>query len=244
MYRKRFFRKQLPVAVALSLGAAGALPAQPQNPCAAGPRVQNPCAAGPRKAANPCAAAPRQPANPCAAAGRKGGEAGKPAPMALPYAVEKDWTQAPYGDAMPAIVKNYGRAAPYVGTGGLIDDGAMPQLQKLGFKAVISLLTEEEAPEEAEVVEQAGLAFHRIGVSTLAPTRDQVTRFAALLNEPDNYPVLVHCSSSNRVGALWALYRAGEGVPAEIAIQEGRAVGLKPSREGAVRERLGLTAGQ
>jgi hypothetical protein len=39
---------------------------------------------------------------------------------------------------------------------------------------------------------------------------------------------------------MWALYRASRGVPAAIAIQEGRAAGLKPSREGRVRELLGL----
>ncbi len=39
---------------------------------------------------------------------------------------------------------------------------------------------------------------------------------------------------------MWALYRAANGVPGEIAIQEGRTVGLKPSREVAVREQLGL----
>lgn len=50
----------------------------------------------------------------------------------------------------------------------------------------------------------------------------------------------MHCESSNRVGAAWALYRAANGVPAEIAVQEGRTVGLKPNRERRVREMLGM----
>lgn len=242
MERKRFLKKQLPVAVALSLGMAGPLPAQVQNPCAAGPRTQNPCAAAPR-AANPCAAGPRKAANPCAAAGRKAAPAAVQGPAAKPFAVDQNWPQAPYGDAMPAVVKNYGRAAPHVGTGGRIDDGAMPVLKEKGFNTVISLLTEEEAGDQQQQAEDAGLNYVRVAVSTLAPTRDQVERFAELVEDESNYPVLVHCSSSNRVGALWALYRARQGVPAEIAIQEGRTVGLKPSREGAVRERLGLRGG-
>jgi len=45
--------------------------------------------------------------------------------------------------------------------------------------------------------------------------------------------------TSNRSGAIWSLYRARMGVPAEIAIQEGRAAGLE-SREAAVRDRLGI----
>lgn len=237
MERKRFLKKQLPAAVALSLGVSGPLPAQVQNPCAAGPRVENPCAAAPR-AANPCAAGPRKAANPCAAAGRKAPPAANRGAAARPWDVSQDWPQAPFGDAMPAIVENYGRAAPYVGTGGLISAGAMPTLKEKGFTTVISLLTGEEAGDQARQAEQAGLKYVRIGVSTLAPTRDQVERFAELVEDESNYPLLVHCSSSNRVGALWALYRARQGVPPEIAIQEGRTVGLKPSREGAVRERL------
>jgi hypothetical protein len=39
---------------------------------------------------------------------------------------------------------------------------------------------------------------------------------------------------------MWALYRAANGVPPRLAVQEGRTVGLKPSREGAVRKQLGL----
>jgi hypothetical protein len=44
------------------------------------------------------------------------------------------------------------------------------------------------------------------------------------------------------VGAIWALYRAAQGVPPAIAVQEGRTIGLKPGREAAVREQLGLPA--
>ena len=77
-------------------------------------------------------------------------------------------------------------------------------------------------------------------VSERAPVADQVDRIAEIVNDPANYPILMHCQSSNRVGASWALYRAQAGVPAKIAVQEGRTVGLKPSREWKVREILGM----
>lgn len=86
----------------------------------------------------------------------------------------------------------------------------------------------------------AGLDYITIPVATLAPDEAQVAAFSKYVNDPKFYPILVHCESSNRVGAMWALYRAKNGVPEEIAIQEGRTVGLKPSREGAVREMLNL----
>ncbi|MGM0433602.1 MAG: hypothetical protein ACQEQ1_02985 [Pseudomonadota bacterium] len=38
---------------------------------------------------------------------------------------------------------------------------------------------------------------------------------------------------NNRVGAMWALYRHHVGVPAEMALEEGKAAGLKTSREPA-----------
>jgi uncharacterized protein (TIGR01244 family) len=82
-----------------------------------------------------------------------------------------------------------------------------------------------------------------IEVPTTAPTPEQVAAFAKVVEDPSTYPILLHCHSSNRVGAMWALYRAAAGVPAEIAIQEGRTVGMKSSREGAVREQLGLPSG-
>jgi uncharacterized protein (TIGR01244 family) len=206
-------------------------PAQAQaNPC--GP--VNPCAV-----ASPCAPAAAtqaaQPATPCAARPAITGAA------ANPYDVPAGYTQAPYGDAMPDIVENYLRAAPYVGTGGVVDMRSFGQLAQLGFKTVINLNTSEEgATQEEGAARSAGLTYVSIPVSTRAPSDDEVAEFSKYVNDPAHYPILVHCISSNRVGAMWALYRAANAVPPEIAVQEGRTVGLKPSREGAVRERLGL----
>ncbi|WP_077530946.1 fused DSP-PTPase phosphatase/NAD kinase-like protein [Vreelandella utahensis] len=80
--------------------------------------------------------------------------------------------------------------------------------------------------------------------SSKAPTGEQVEEFARIVSTTGNYPVLVHCASSNRVGAMWALYRHHMGVPAEIALEEAKAAGLKTSRVPAVRERVGLGASQ
>jgi protein tyrosine phosphatase (PTP) superfamily phosphohydrolase (DUF442 family) len=53
-------------------------------------------------------------------------------------------------------------------------------------------------------------------------------------------PILMHCSDSNRAGAIWALY-AGQrdGLTVEEAIAEGKAAGMNaPTLEKAVREAL------
>ncbi|MBZ8134666.1 hypothetical protein CLD20_15420 [Afifella sp. IM 167] len=189
--------------------------------------MANPCAPG----ASPCA-----PAASADAMGATTGDAANPFDV-----TQKGWVQAPYGDVMPNLVKNYLRAAPYIGTGGVVSPDAFGELKKLGFVTVVNLNTDEEgAPAEMKAAEGAGLKYVQVAVATEAPTDEQIDEIGALVTDPSNYPLLIHCESSNRVGAAWALYRAKNGVPPMIAIQEGRTVGLKPSREGAVRERLGL----
>ncbi|MGD9864217.1 MAG: sulfur transferase domain-containing protein [Pseudodonghicola sp.] len=220
----------IPVA-ALAVGAAVSGQANAQ--------AKNPCAPAMAKPANPCAPAQAKPANPCApAAANKADAAALPKG---PYDTTTKYPQAVYGNEMPNIVKNYLRATPYIGTGGLIDPSGLGILKTMGFKTIVNLNTAEEgATEEAALAKAAGLEFISLAVPTKAPTPEQVAEFAKIAENPDNYPILLHCESSNRVGAMWTLYRASKGVPAEIAVEEGRAVGLKTSREPAVREQLGL----
>lgn len=169
----------------------------------------------------------------------KGGQRG------LPFDISRDLTPAPYGDEMTGAVGNYNRPAPFIGTGGQLADGAMAELKGMGFTTVVSLLNPEEGLEaEREAAHDAGLNFFSIKVSSKTPSQEQVREFARIVSTTENYPVLVHCASSNRVGAMWALYRHHMGVPAEIALGEGKAAGLKTSREAAVRERLGLDASE
>lgn len=169
----------------------------------------------------------------------------KAAQRGLPFDISRDIGLAPYGDEMTRAVGNYNRPAPFIGTGGQLADGAMAELKGMGFKTVVSLLNPREGLEaEREAAHEAGLNFYSISVSSKAPTEEQVREFAGIVSATGNYPILVHCASSNRVGAMWALYRHQMGVPAEIALEEGKAAGLKTSREPAVRERLGLAGSQ
>lgn len=255
-YKSKLLRMTaLPLIAAM--GASVAVPAAraQTNPCAPAARAANPCAPAARPA-NPCAPAKRA-VNPCAAAQPKrptGQPAARPetpcaarpaivGDAANPFDVAAKHKQAPYGDEMPAIVKNYLRAAPYVGTGGIVDPKGYAELKKLGFKTIINLNTAKEGAEaEGKGIMAAGLDYVGIPVATEAPDQTEVAAFSKYVNDPKYYPILVHCESSNRVGAMWALYRARNGVPPEIAVQEGRTVGLKPSREGAVREILNLPA--
>lgn len=109
---------------------------------------------------------------------------------------------------------------------------------------VLSLRYPDEDPfDEQALVEGLGGTFLRY------PTRGESYQDVAFregmydlydAQMAEGGPVYLHCASSNRVGASWALYHAErKGVPPEEAIQIGRDAGLS-SLEPMVRGILGL----
>ena len=129
---------------------------------------------------------------------------------------------------------------PGVHTAGRIGAGDIAKLEAAGIRHVVDLTLDSETPafDEAAAMREAGIAYDNLPIAGPdALTRENVQAFDALVAGADR-PLLVHCASSNRVGAMAALRAAWiEGKPAEAAIAEGRAWGLR-SLEGAVRERL------
>ena len=113
-------------------------------------------------------------------------------------------------------------------------------LRDAGIREVIDLTPDAETPDfdEATAVRDAGLAYANLplaGGADLTPAN--VRAFDALLREAAR-PVLVHCASGNRVGAMAALRAAWiDGRPVDDAIAVGRAWGLK-GLEDDVRRRL------
>lgn len=109
---------------------------------------------------------------------------------------------------------------------------------------VISLRAVAEDPfDEPALVESLGGTFIRYPTS--GPDYDSVDFREGMYDLYDEQLdagnlVYLHCASSNRVGASWALYQAErKGVPAEEAIQMGRDAGLS-SLESRVRAVLEL----
>lgn len=114
-------------------------------------------------------------------------------------------------------------------------------LARAGIRNVIDLSDDSETPDfdEASAVRAAGMDYDNLpihGADDLS--EDNVRRFDALVAAAGNRPTLIHCASSNRVGALMALRAANlQGASAEIALETGKAWGLT-KLEPAVRERL------
>lgn len=141
--------------------------------------------------------------------------------------------------ALPAVAEAVS-PAPGVVSAGRLAPADIARVRDAGIRHVIDLTPDAETPgfDEAAAVLAAGLRYSNLplrGAGDL--TRANVQAFDAMLRAAER-PVLVHCASGNRVGAMAALRAAWiDGRPAEEAIAIGRAWGLK-GLEGEVRGRL------
>ena len=139
-----------------------------------------------------------------------------------------------------ALVRNGRMPVEGVLTGGQPTDEQLAALRDAGFKTVINLRQPNEMGTrgEAETVAELGMTYVSLPVAgTSGLTEENAAALAALLEEADR-PLLLHCGSGNRVGALLALKAFWlEGASAEEALEIGRDGGLT-RLEGAVRELL------
>ncbi|MCG8415394.1 MAG: protein tyrosine phosphatase family protein [Pseudomonadales bacterium] len=112
-----------------------------------------------------------------------------------------------------------------------------------GVKHVINLRTAQEQVDfnEEDVVESLGMEYHSIPIAGGAGvTAENAASLQQLLDRLDGEPVLVHCASSNRVGALMALTAHADGASVTGAIAEGERWGLTSERlQQLVRDNLG-----
>ncbi len=109
-----------------------------------------------------------------------------------------------------------------------------------GYAVVIDLRTagEDRGLDEAAVVESLGMDYINLPIGRDGITFANAKALQALIQAYDQ-PVLVHCASANRVGALFALSEYAESGDAEAAIEAGRAAGLK-GMEPVVKKVLGV----
>jgi uncharacterized protein (TIGR01244 family) len=117
-----------------------------------------------------------------------------------------------------------------IATGGQPTDAAFAKLAANGYRAVLNLRTASEGIDlkhEQEAIEKAGMRYVNIPVVSSAPKPEQVDEFIKVVKDKDNQPMLIHCGSANRVGALWMIYRVIEqGWPEDKALDEATKIGL------------------
>jgi uncharacterized protein (TIGR01244 family) len=105
------------------------------------------------------------------------------------------------------------------------------QLQLLaedGYKTVIDLRPDAEPRgyDEVGAAKANGLAYVNIPVTGATLDKAAIDRFVAELDKAER-PVVIHCATSNRVGALYYAWLREKGTPREEALAKGKAAGLK-----------------
>ena len=156
-----------------------------------------------------------------------------------PAVLALDARQAPQADTIGQAVANYVRISPGVATGGRLAEGAVSRLKASGFRTIVDLRGPAEGVgSERLSAEAAGLRYVNIPVTPGGPSDSQVAEFARVVDHPGAEPILVHCVTGIRAGAMWTLYRVSKGVPVAKAVEEGRAIGMRGAYATAVLNRL------
>jgi len=142
-----------------------------------------------------------------------------------------------------AQINNFSAPESLVFASGQPTQEQFPVMAQAGIKHVISLRTEGELDwDEAALAKSQGIQFHSISVSGRdGVTSENAQTLETLLQSLDGQPVLLHCGSSNRVGALKAVTARDGGASIEEALTEGRRWGLTGMEQ---RVRDVLTAAQ
>ena len=116
------------------------------------------------------------------------------------------------------INENYYRGAQPTAEG-------FARLKQMGIKTVIDL-RKDSVSEAPEWVRSNGMQYVNIPLKASRPaTTEQTDYFLKLVNDPNNWPVYVHCKGGrHRTGALTAIYRiTHDGWTADQAYKEMKA---------------------
>jgi len=127
-----------------------------------------------------------------------------------------------------ALVPGYQRLRPGLAVAGKPTPEALAKLKELGFKTVIDLRSEAEGlADEKVTVEGQGLRYVSVPMTAATFKLEDAQAVGRVLDDPASGPVLLHCSTSNRVGGVLAVLEAKAGKPVDDAIAAGRKAGLK-----------------
>lgn len=98
-----------------------------------------------------------------------------------------------------------------------------------GYKTILDLRTPQEPRgfDEPEAARLNGLVYVNVPVSPTALDQTTIDRFLNAMRKAQK-PVLIHCSTGARVGALWYAWLVlGEGKPPSEALAKAKAAGLR-----------------
>jgi uncharacterized protein (TIGR01244 family) len=127
-----------------------------------------------------------------------------------------------------------------ISASGQPDEAALEVFAAHGYTTIIDLRTpgEDRGIDESAVIEGLGMEYVALPIAGADAINFSNARKLDKLIEDADGPVLVHCGSSNRVGALLALRESLNGADDETALTYGREGGLT-RLEGRVMDVLG-----
>jgi protein tyrosine phosphatase (PTP) superfamily phosphohydrolase (DUF442 family) len=126
-----------------------------------------------------------------------------------------------------------------VTSAGQPNEAALQVFADAGYVAVVDLrgVDEDRGVDEASIVGALGMHYANLPIQGRdAVNFENAKKLDELLAGFDG-PVVVHCASGNRVGAMLALRAYSHGASEESALELGKDAGLT-KLEDAVRERL------
>ena len=134
---------------------------------------------------------------------------------------------------------NYQRLSPSLAVAGRPSPEALAKLKESGFRTAIDIRQPGEGVSiTREAVEAQGLTFVSVPVSPDTFSLDDVKKVEGVLNDQGAAPVLLFCSSSNRVGGVIAVVEARRGRSKDEALAAGRKAGLKSAAMEKAAEKL------
>jgi uncharacterized protein (TIGR01244 family) len=113
------------------------------------------------------------------------------------------------------------------------------QAKDRGIKTVLNLRPASELDWDEAALVKLGLEYQNVPITSRdSLTDDAIDRVRGILKDREKRPLLVHCASANRVGAVWLAHRVLDGgLSYDDALKEAKTVGLKtPAFEEKVKD--------
>ena len=140
------------------------------------------------------------------------------------------WIPATAGSENPNL-PNFQKVDEHVYRGAQPEPEGFKELAALGIKTVIDLrqIGEHSQADEQKAVTALGMRYVSIPMKGLSePKDDLVASVEAILNNPADGPVFVHCKrGADRTGTVIAVYRIShDGWENKKALQEAKSYGM------------------
>ena len=144
-------------------------------------------------------------------------------------------------------IPNFKQVHKEVFRGGRPSVQDLRDLKKLGIKTILNLENDTKAVMAETDVAKA-LNFNYISVPTASffrPSDENVDRILEILNNPNNYPIFIHCTHGrDRTGLMVGLYRVeADSWDPKVAYQEMIDLGFRKvlfALKGYYKERTGM----